>query len=109
MNERKKSAHLYHRFAYRKKRDATEKKEERRGASDMARNDEQRGDSLIVTTTLKTTYENKINASRQRVSNEILSGVKNSSPTCLSGRSESHGNTHPNERDVPRIGSNGTG
>lgn len=34
--------------------------------------------------TLKTKNENKINASRQRLSNEILSGVKNWSPTCLS-------------------------
>lgn len=38
----------------------------------------------MVTTTLKIKYENKINASRHRLSKEMLSGVKNSSPTCLS-------------------------
>lgn len=38
-------------------------------------------DVLMVTMTLKIKYENKMNASRQRLSNEILSGVKNSSPT----------------------------
>ena len=40
-------------------------------------------DPPIVTMTLNTKYENKINASRQRLSNAIFIGVKNSSPTCL--------------------------